>query len=163
VARGLSGRAGMGPEEHARELGEHGVPEELHAVFPGHGIGGLARAMGIRFTELSPGRAVATMPVEPNTQPGGVLHGGAHCVLAETLASTAASVHAGPERFAVGVDINATHQRGISSGSVTGTCTALHLGTTLTVHEVVMTDERGRRLSTARVTNLLRERGPGTD
>lgn len=159
MAGGLIGR--LDPEEHARDLREHGVPEELHAGFPGHGIGGLARAMGIRFTELTPGRAVATMPVEPNTQPGGILHGGAHCVLAETLASSAASVHAGPQRFAVGVDINATHQRGIAAGTVTGTCTALHLGATMTVHEVVMTDEQGRRLSTARVTNLLRERPAG--
>jgi 1,4-dihydroxy-2-naphthoyl-CoA hydrolase len=149
----------MSSEEHSRDLREHGVPEELHAAFPGHGIGGLARAMGIRFTELTPGRAVATMPVEPNTQPGGILHGGAHCVLAETLASTAASVHAGPGRYAVGVDVNATHQRAIAAGTVTGTCTAVHLGGTLTVHEVVMTDESGRRLSTARVTNLVRERG----
>ncbi|MFI7482735.1 PaaI family thioesterase [Kocuria sp. M1R5S2] len=148
----------MSPEEHSRDLLEHGVPEELHAAFPGHGIGGLARAMGIRFTELTPGRAVATMPVEPNTQPGGILHGGAHCVLAETLASTAASVHAGPGRYAVGVDVNATHQRGVATGTVTGTCTALHLGGTLTVHEVVITDGGGRRLSTARVTNLVRER-----
>ncbi|MEX5294797.1 PaaI family thioesterase [Kocuria sp. CPCC 205268] len=151
----------MTPEEHARDLREHGVPDELHFVFPGHGVGGLARAMGIRFTELTPGRSVATMPVAPNTQPGGILHGGAHCVLAETLASTAASVHAGPDRYAVGVDVNATHQRGAASGTVTGTCTALHLGATLTVHEVVVTDERGRRLSTARVTNLVRERGTG--
>ncbi len=159
MAGELTGPAGMTPEEHSRDLREHGVPEELHAAFPGHGMGGLARAMGIRFTELTPGRAVATMPVEPNTQPGGILHGGAHCVLAETLASTAASVHAGPGRYAVGVDVNATHQRGVASGTVTGTCTALHLGATLTVHEVVMTDDRGRRLSTARVTNVVRERG----
>ena len=158
MAGELTGPAGMTPEEHSRDLREHGVPEELHAAFPGHGMGGLARAMGIRFTELTPGRSVATMPVEPNTQPGGILHGGAHCVLAETLASTAASVHAGPGRYAVGVDVNATHQRGVASGTVTGTCTALHLGATLTVHEVVMTDDRGRRLSTARVTNLVRER-----
>ncbi|WP_188536601.1 PaaI family thioesterase [Kocuria dechangensis] len=148
----------MSPEEHVRDLLDHGVPEELHGVFPGHGVGGLARAMGIRFTELSPGRSAATMPVEPNTQPGGILHGGAHCVLAETLASTAASVHGWPDRYAVGVDVNATHQRGVATGTVTATCTALHLGATLTVHEVVVEDEQGRRLSTARVTNLLRPR-----
>lgn len=158
VVEGVDAAGERAPAEHVRELTERGVPEELHALFPGQGVGGLARAMGIRFTELSPARAVATMPVAPNTQPGGLLHGGAHCVLAETLASTAASAHAGPGRYAVGVDINATHQRAVSSGTVTATCTALHLGTTLTVHEVVVTDEQGRRLSTARVTNLLRER-----
>ncbi|WP_101852473.1 PaaI family thioesterase [Kocuria flava] len=157
----LSGSAGLGPEEHARDLAAHGVPAELHGSFPGHGVGGLARAMGIRFTELGPEHAVATMPVEPNTQPAGILHGGAHCVLAETLASTAATVHAGPGRYAVGVDVNATHQRSVARGTVTATCTALHLGSTLTVHEVVVTDEQGRRLSTARVTNLLRDRPAG--
>lgn len=59
----------MSPEEHARELREHRVPEELHGVFPGHGMGGLALAVDIRFTELTPGRALATMPMAPNTQP----------------------------------------------------------------------------------------------
>jgi 1,4-dihydroxy-2-naphthoyl-CoA hydrolase len=154
---GAAGSALPGAEQE-RELTERGVPEELRGMFPGHGVGGLARAMGIRFEELTPQRAVATMPVEPNTQPGGILHGGAHCVLAETLASVAATAHAGAGGYAVGVDINATHQRAVSSGTVTGTCTALHLGSTLTVHEVVVTDEQGRRLSTARVTNFLRER-----
>ena len=70
----------------------------------------------------------------------------------------AANVFAGPEKMAVGLDVNATHQRGASSGWVTGTCTAIHLGRTLCVHEIVMTDDDGRRLSTARITNLLVDR-----
>ncbi|WP_155849886.1 hotdog fold thioesterase, partial [Arthrobacter sp. H41] len=75
----------------------------------------------------------------------------------ETLGSFAAGIHAGPGRQALGIEISATHHRGIAAGTVTGTATALHLGRTLTTHEVVMTDDDGRRLSTARITNLLRD------
>jgi 1,4-dihydroxy-2-naphthoyl-CoA hydrolase len=121
-------------------------------------IGPLAEKMGIRVLELSAERSVATMPVEGNTQPYGILHGGAHVVLAESLGSMSASIHAGPGRIAVGIELNATHSRSITSGTVTGTCTALHLGGTLTTHEIVVTDEQGRRLSTVRITNLLRDR-----
>ena len=100
------------------------------------------------------------MPVEGNTQVAGILHGGAHVVLAETLGSFAAGMHAGAGRHAVGIEVNATHHRSVAAGTVTGTCTAIHLGGTLTTHEVVMTDDKGRRLSTARITNMLRDNGP---
>ncbi|HLS92694.1 MAG TPA: hotdog fold thioesterase [Microbacterium sp.] len=121
------------------------------------GIGVLAERMGIEFQELSAERSVATMPVEGNTQPVGLLHGGAYVVLGESLGSMAANYHAGPGRLAVGVDINATHTSSATSGIVTGTCTAIHLGRTLTVHEIVVTDERGRRCSTVRITNLIKQ------
>ncbi len=137
-----------------------GVPEELHEWLRGRGVGALVERMGIKFLEMSPQRTVATMPVEGNTQIAGILHGGAHVVLAETLGSFAASLHAGPNRQALGIEVGASHHRAISSGLVTGTCTAIHLGRTLAVHEVVMTDEGGRRLSTARITNMIREVRP---
>ncbi len=121
-------------------------------------VGPLAEKMGIRVLELSAERSVATMPVEGNTQPFGILHGGAHVVLAESLGSMSASIHAGPSRIAMGIELNASHSRSVTSGTVTGTCTALHLGGTLTTHEIVITDEQGRRLSTVRITNLLRDR-----
>lgn len=113
--------------------------------------------MGIEVLELSPQRCVGRMPVEGNTQPYGILHGGAHLVLAESLGSMAAHEHAGPGRFAVGIEISASHSRSVSSGWVTGTCTAISLGRTLTVHEIVLTDDDGNRLSTVRMTNLLRD------
>jgi 1,4-dihydroxy-2-naphthoyl-CoA hydrolase len=141
------------------ELFEAGVPEHLHDWLAEYGIGALVMKMGIRFLEMSPERCVATMPVEGNTQVAGILHGGAHVVLAETLGSFAAGMHAGPGRQALGIEVGATHHRAISAGTVTGTCTAIHLGRTLTTHEIVMTDERGRRLSTARITNLIRDTG----
>ncbi|MCC2032078.1 hotdog fold thioesterase [Microbacterium allomyrinae] len=120
------------------------------------GMGALAEKMGIRFTEFSVERCVATMPVEGNTQPVGLLHGGAYVVLGESLGSMAANLHAGPDRLAVGVDINATHTRSATSGIVTGVCTPVHLGRSLTVHEIAVTDEQGRRCSTVRITNHIR-------
>ncbi|MCI2238851.1 hotdog fold thioesterase [Paenibacillus sp. TRM 82003] len=127
--------------------------EELLAVFP---AGGLVERMGIQFVEAAPERLVATMPVEGNTQVAGLLHGGASCVLAETLGSIGAFLHVWPGGQALGTDINATHHRAVSSGRVTGTATAIALGRTLCSHEVVVTDESGRRVCTARITNLVR-------
>lgn len=119
--------------------------------------GELGAKIGIEFVELTPERSVGRMPVAGNTQPYGILHGGAHLVLAESLASAASHVHAGPGRIAVGIEISASHSRSATSGWVTGTCTAISLGRTLAVHEVVLSDDDGNRLSTARVTNLIRD------
>jgi 1,4-dihydroxy-2-naphthoyl-CoA hydrolase len=121
------------------------------------GMGALAEKMGIEFTEFAIERAVATMPVEGNTQPVGLVHGGAYVVLGESLGSMAANLHAGPGRLAVGVDINATHTRSATSGVVTGVCTPIHLGRSITVHEIVVSDDQGRRCSTIRITNMIKE------
>jgi 1,4-dihydroxy-2-naphthoyl-CoA hydrolase len=134
-----------------------GSSDDGVAFLERRGAGELAEKMGIEIVELSAERAVATMPVEGNRQPVGILHGGAHVVLAESLGSMAASVHAGPDRIAMGIELNASHSRSIATGTVTGTCTAIHLGRTLTTHEIVLTDEQGRRLSTVRITNILRD------
>ncbi|MCM3520632.1 hotdog fold thioesterase [Curtobacterium sp. NPDC092190] len=122
------------------------------------GTGELATKMGMEITELSAERAVGSIPVEGNRQPVGLLHGGAYVVLAESLGSMAANVHAGPGRYAVGIELSASHSRSATSGRVTGTCTAIHLGGTLTTHEIVLTDDEGRRCSTVRITNMIRER-----
>lgn len=121
------------------------------------GMGALAEKMGIEFTEFGVERAVATMPVEGNTQPVGLVHGGAYVVLGESLGSMAANLHAGPGKLAVGVDINATHTRSATSGVVTGVCTPLHLGRSITVHEIVVSDDLGRRCSTIRITNMIKD------
>jgi 1,4-dihydroxy-2-naphthoyl-CoA hydrolase len=121
------------------------------------GMGALAEKMGMRFTEFTIDRCVATMPVEGNTQPVGLMHGGAYVVLGESLGSMAANLHAGPHRLAVGVDINATHTRSATSGVVTGVCTPVHLGRSVTVHEIAVTDEQGRRCSTIRITNMIKD------
>lgn len=143
------------PHPLTEELLAAGVPTEIHAMLGRHGVGTLVTKMGIVFTHMSVESMVATMPVEGNTQVTGLLHGGAHMVLAETLGSFAAAFHAGPNSRVVGIEINATHHRGAKSGLVTGTATPLHLGRTLASHEVVMTNEDGQRLSTARITNMI--------
>ena len=134
-------------------------PEDLHPELVERlvstGGGALAVKMGIEFLELSAEHSVATMPVEGNTQVIGLLHGGAHVVLAESLGSVSSAIHAGAGRYAVGIEINASHSRSVTSGLVTATCTALSLGRTLATHEIVMRDETGRRLSTVRMTNML--------
>jgi uncharacterized protein (TIGR00369 family) len=121
----------------------------------------LMRRMGIEVTEASPERLVGTMPVQGNTQPYGLLHGGASVVLAETLGSIGAALHAGRERIAVGLDINATHHRAARSGVVTGVATALSLGNTVASYDVVITDEEGNRVCTSRFSALIRQQPPG--
>lgn len=137
-------------------------PAEGLAWVRRRGMGSLAEKMGFEWVEFTPERAVATMPVEGNTQPVGLVHGGAYVVLAESLGSMHANLHAhltgdGRRRLAVGVDINATHTRSARSGRVTGTCLPLHLGRSLTVHEIVCRDDEGNRLSTVRISNMIRD------
>lgn len=118
-------------------------------------LGALADSMGIEFTEATPERYVATMPVTGNTQPYGILHGGASVVLAETVGSAMSMALAGPDRAAVGMTINATHHRPASSGVVTGTATVIAHGRTTAATEIVITDERGRRVCTATLLATL--------
>jgi len=118
----------------------------------------LTDRMGITLLEASPERAVGTMPVEGNTQPMGLLHGGASCVLAESLGSVAATLHAMETigGYAVGLEISATHHRSVTAGTVTGVATAIHRGRTVATYEIVITDESGQRVCTARLTCVLR-------
>ncbi|MFT4231713.1 MAG: hotdog fold thioesterase [Leucobacter sp.] len=120
------------------------------------GLGALADRMGIVMTEFTRERAVATMPVEGNTQPIMLLHGGAYVVLGETLGSMHANYLAPAGFVGVGVDINATHTGSATRGLVTGICTPIKVGRMLTVHEIIVNDEHGRRCSTVRITNLYK-------
>lgn len=117
--------------------------------------GTLLERMGIAIAEASAERTAGTMPVAGNTQPAGLLHGGASAVLAESLGSIAATLHAGPGRAAVGVELNATHHRAMREGLVSGVATPVHLGRSLATYEIVITDERDRRVCTARLTCML--------
>src|SRR5215467_6768636 len=116
--------------------------------------------MGIRITQASAERVVGTMPVEGNTQPYGLLHGGASCVLAETLGSTAAALHAGRDKVVVGIEISASHHRAATAGHVTGIATQVHAGQTLATYDIQIIDEGGRRVCTARLSCLLRDAVP---
>jgi uncharacterized protein (TIGR00369 family) len=122
----------------------------------------LVDRMGITILEATAQRVVGTMPVAGNTQPYGLLHGGASCVLAETLGSLGSALQAGLERVTVGIEISATHHRAASAGQVTGIASLLHGGRTTTTYEVVISDEAGRRVCTSRLTCLLIDRVPGT-
>ena len=118
--------------------------------------------MEIEITEASAERVVGRMPVIGNTQPYGLLHGGASAVLAETLGSVGSAHHAGRGRIAVGVDLNITHHRGVREGFVTGVATPLSLGRSVAAYEIVITDDTGRRCASARLTCQLRDRAPGS-
>ncbi|MFI7243972.1 PaaI family thioesterase [Streptomyces qinglanensis] len=140
-------------------------PQEILDQWKGSGVdlpalfsaGKLGERMGLQILHAAPERVVGTLPVEGNTQPYGLLHGGASAVLAETLGSVGAMLHGGPGKAAVGVDLNCTHHRGPRSGLVTGVATPAHRGRTMTSYEIVVTDEQDRRVCSARLTCLLRD------
>jgi uncharacterized protein (TIGR00369 family) len=120
----------------------------------------LVTRMGIKIIEASAARIVGTMPVRGNTQPYGLLHGGASCVLAETLGSLGSALHAGPGRVTVGIEISATHHRSAAHGEVTGVATLLHGGRSVTTYEIVISDDQARRVCTGRLTCLIRDTVP---
>jgi 1,4-dihydroxy-2-naphthoyl-CoA hydrolase len=124
--------------------------------------GTLVERMGITITEASARRVAGTMPVAGNTQPYGLMHGGASCVLAETLGSVGSALHAGPGQITVGIEISATHHRAASAGTVTGVATMVHGGRTLATYEIVISDEQGRRICTSRLSCLIRAAVPGS-
>ena len=129
--------------------------EELNA-----NNGALGDRMGIRFTELGDDRVVATMPVEGNTQPYGILHGGASVVLAESVGSMMAVLVAGPGRAAVGMTVTAIHHRPASAGLVTGVGTVLASGRTTASIAIAVSDDQGRRVCSCTLLCQLRDAPP---
>jgi uncharacterized protein (TIGR00369 family) len=122
--------------------------------------GTLPGRMGITVSAARAEQVIGSMPVDGNIQPYGLLHGGASCVLAETLGSLGAALHAGAGRFAVGIEISATHHRAVAGGVVTGVATRVHGGRTTATYEIAISDGRGRRVCSARLTCLLRDQVP---
>ncbi|MEV0776140.1 PaaI family thioesterase [Streptomyces sp. NPDC050433] len=159
----------MGEQSSANEQSAAAFPQEVIDEYAPYDVdltsffsaGDLGARMGLRVTEASAERVVATLPVEGNTQPYGLLHGGASAVLAETLGSIGAMLHGGRGKVAVGVDLNCTHHRAVRSGVVTGVATPIHRGRSTATYEIVITDERDKRVCTARLTCLLQS-GDGT-
>lgn len=118
----------------------------------------LAEKLGIKRVEVTAQRSVATMRLSGNTQPAGLLHGGATAALCEDVASAAANLHAADlGKVAVGTELMVCHLRP-GRGPVCAEAVAVHLGRTRTVHQVTVTGEDGRTVSTAIATNLLVER-----
>lgn len=114
----------------------------------------MGQHIGISFSEVGPNFLKATMPVDHRTkQPYGLLHGGASCVLAETLGSVASALVIDPDRFiCVGLEINANHVRSARSGVVTGTCTPIHIGASTHVWDIKIHDEREKLICVSRLT-----------
>jgi uncharacterized protein (TIGR00369 family) len=118
----------------------------------------LTERMGIKITEWNPERVVGTMPVAGNRQYFGLLHGGANAVLAESLGSVAGWLWGLPDKVPLGLELSCSHHRSVTEGEVTGVCTPLHRGRTVTTFEIRISDEQGRATCTARLTCLLRDR-----
>jgi len=136
-------------------------PEHLAPWMNEVSVDSLVERMEIEFLEAAPERVVARMPVVGNTQPYGLLHGGASVVLAESLGSMCAALNAGPERIVVGLDINATHHKAVRDGHVVGVATPLTVGRSVVTIEIIISTETGERVCTSRLTCLVREKVPG--
>ena len=120
--------------------------------------GQLAESMGVLITDIAEDSISATMPVAGNTQPVGLLHGGASAVLAETVGSIGAALHAGPARYPVGIELNCTHLSAARSGQVHAVARPLKLGRTLTSHSIEIRNDEGDLVCSARLTCLIRDR-----
>ena len=128
---------------------------DFNEILNDRGRGALDKKMGIEITEASPQRLVGRMPVEGNTQPFGLLHGGANVVLAESLGSVGTHLHAGPSRRIVGIEISASHHKSATEGFVTAVATAVTLGKTLCTYNVEITNDKGEKTCSARITCLI--------
>jgi uncharacterized protein (TIGR00369 family) len=115
-------------------------------------MGELNEKLGIEFLQADQQRVTARMPVVGNRQPADLLHGGASAVLAETLGSMHAMLLAPAGSMPVGIELNCTHHRSATGGDVTGECTPIHVGRTLATFQIVISDEAGRRVCSARLT-----------
>lgn len=133
---------------------------QLPELAPEHAAEQLAARMGIELLTTTPDEVVGRMPVAGNRQPYGLLHGGASAVLAETLGSVLSALHALPERFPVGLELACTHHRSATDGHVTGTARTVHVGRSTSTTEIVLTDDAGRRVCTAKLTCLHRDTRP---
>ena len=155
---GRDGSTGTGRDGPA-EAGQDGSAQIIEG-FARLSQGTLPGRMGITVSAARAEQVIGSMPVDGNIQPYGLLHGGASCVLAETLGSLGAALQAGPGRFAVGIEISATHHRAVAEGVVTGVATRVHGGRTTATYEIAISDGRGRRVCSARLTCLLRDQVP---
>jgi 1,4-dihydroxy-2-naphthoyl-CoA hydrolase len=126
-------------------------------IFSQEEMGALVPKLGIEFVELSPQRVIARMPVEGNTQPNGILHGGATAALCETVASVGTVLAVGVEKQAVGIELNVNHIRAVAAGVVTATGVPLQVGRSIAVWDINVHDGEGRLAAASRLTLAIRE------
>lgn len=117
----------------------------------------LMQHLDIRYTEAAPGQIKATMPVDHRThQPMGLLHGGASVALAESVGSVGSALLVDLNKYSVvGAQITANHLRSVSEGRVTAEAKIIHQGKNTHVWNIDITDEKGRTISTCRLTNFI--------
>jgi 1,4-dihydroxy-2-naphthoyl-CoA hydrolase len=136
------------------------LPDSVAELAPqfAHAPGGTLMAkIGLEFLTVEPGRVVARIPVEGNTQPYGLLHGGATAALLETIGSFGSAMAAGPDRLVMGIELNVNHIRGVREGHVTATGVPLHVGRTTAVWDMRVHDDEGRLVAVGRLTLAIRE------
>ena len=119
--------------------------------------GTMIPAIGLEYLEVGPTRMVARIPVEANTQPYGLLHGGATAALCETLGSFGTAIAVGAAKIVTGVELNVNHLKGVRQGHVTGTGVALHVGRTTAVWDMRVHDDEGRLVAAGRLTLVIRD------
>lgn len=144
------------PSHDSKDSASGAAQADLRAYFDQASAGTLVERMGIQITEARPGLVAGSMPVAGNTQPYGLLHGGASAVLAETLGSIAAAVHGGPDRIAMGIELSCTHHRAVREGVVYGTAVPLHEGSSVATYDIRVVDADERAVCTARLTCVVR-------
>lgn len=123
--------------------------------------GALMERLGLEWLEIGTRRVVAKIPVEGNTQPYGILHGGATGALCETIGSIGTAVVAGIDKRPVGIQLSVNHLRAVHEGHVTGTGTPVHIGKTVAVWDIRVEDDQGRLVAVSRLTLAIRDSVPG--
>jgi 1,4-dihydroxy-2-naphthoyl-CoA hydrolase len=126
------------------------------------GTGGtMIAGIGIEYLEVSGARVVARLPVERNTQPYGLLHGGATAALCETIGSVGTAMAVGLEKVVTGIELNVNHLRAVRAGHITGMGIPLHVGRTTAVWDIRVTDDEDRLVAVGRLTLAIRDQTPG--
>ncbi|WP_300675478.1 PaaI family thioesterase [Soonwooa sp.] len=117
----------------------------------------ILEVLDITFTDITEDSLTATMPVTWKVhQPMGLMHGGASCVLAESLGSTlSVSVLDLDKYYAVGTNINSNHLKSATKGIVTGTARFIRKGATLHYSEIEIRNEKGELLNHTTMTNIV--------
>lgn len=118
--------------------------------------GTMGEHLGIEVTDIGDDYISARMPVDERTvQPMGIVHGGASCVLAETIGSIAANMCCPPGSYSVGLEINANHIRAGRTAYVTGTARPVHIGSSTTVWDIRIEDAEGHLVCVSRLTTAI--------